>query len=164
MTNRNPSETTSYNRLGDDLRAAVAAGIVTEAQAAGILVLAQSRAGTRAAHSPEDEPFEFFRGFSEVFLAVGLSILLAGFVALLVWLGLSSGAFLVAPLVVAAPSRAASGSPAPATSIRAARRPRCARVDGPVRCADRRRRRRPCLQKCRFPEPRRCRSRQQARE
>ncbi|MEZ5911115.1 MAG: hypothetical protein R3D84_01900 [Paracoccaceae bacterium] len=101
MTNRNPSETTSYNRLGDDLRAAVAAGIVTEAQAAGILVLEQSRAGTRAAHSPEDEPFEFFRGFSEVFLAVGLSILLAGFVALLVWLGLSSGAFLVAPLVVA---------------------------------------------------------------
>jgi hypothetical protein len=84
----------------DDLRAAVAAGIVTEAQAAGISVLAQSRAGTRDAQVAEDEPFEFFRGFSEIFIAVGLTILLSGILALLSWVGFTSGAFLVVPLVM----------------------------------------------------------------
>ncbi|MEZ5777070.1 MAG: hypothetical protein R3E44_01775 [Paracoccaceae bacterium] len=86
----------------DDLRAAVAAGLMTEAQAAGFMVLAQSRAGTRAAQVAEDEPFEFFRGFSEIFIAVGLSILLSGILALLSWIGISSGAFLVVPLAMAA--------------------------------------------------------------
>lgn len=59
----------------DDLRAAVAAGVLTEAQAASLLVLAQDRAGQRAALPAEDEPFELFRGFAEVFVAVGLGIL-----------------------------------------------------------------------------------------
>lgn len=85
----------------DDLRAAVAAGIVTEAQAAAIIVLAQGRAGTRFALATEDEPFEFFRGFSEIFIAVGLSILLSGILALLSWVGLTSGLFLIVPLVMA---------------------------------------------------------------
>lgn len=62
----------------DDLRAAVAAGLLTEAQAAHLLVLAQERAGQRAALPAEDEPFELFRGFAEVFVAVGLGILFAG--------------------------------------------------------------------------------------
>ncbi|MDW4549129.1 hypothetical protein R5H32_07180 [Defluviimonas sp. D31] len=61
-----------------DLRAAVAAGIVTEAQAAAVTALAHDRAGKRAALAAEDEPFEFFKGFAEIFVATGLAILLGG--------------------------------------------------------------------------------------
>ncbi len=68
----------------DDLRAAVAAGHLTEAQAADVLALAQVRAGVRVA---EDEPFELFRGFSEIFVAVGLSILITGAFGLTALLG-----------------------------------------------------------------------------
>jgi hypothetical protein len=71
----------------DDLRAAVAAGIVTEAQAASLSALADSRAGRRAALPAEDEPFEFFRGFSEIFISIGLVILLSGVTALLAVIG-----------------------------------------------------------------------------
>jgi hypothetical protein len=71
----------------EDLRAAVAAGIIDEAQAARLRVLGEARAGTRAALPAEDEPFEFFRGFSEIFISIGLIILLTGVVALLGWLG-----------------------------------------------------------------------------
>lgn len=67
----------------DDLRAAVAAGIVTEAQAAELTALGHSRAGRRAALPQEDEPFEFFRGFAEIFVATGLAILLLGIGVLL---------------------------------------------------------------------------------
>ena len=66
----------------DDLRASVAAGIMTEAQAARILTLAQQRAGTRAMLSGDDEPFELFRGFSEIFISVGLVLLVTGFVGI----------------------------------------------------------------------------------
>lgn len=59
----------------EDLRAAVAAGQLSEAQAAGLKTLAETRAGMRQA---EDEPFELFRGFSEIFVTVGLGILIAG--------------------------------------------------------------------------------------
>ena len=71
----------------DDLRAAVAAGILTESQAASVTALAQSRAGQRAAMPAEDEPFEFFRGFSEIFVSIGLIILLVGIVSLLALVG-----------------------------------------------------------------------------
>jgi hypothetical protein len=71
----------------EDLRAAVAAGIVTEAQAASVKALADEREGRRALMPAEDEPFEFFRGFSEIFVSIGLVILLSGVVALLGWLG-----------------------------------------------------------------------------
>ncbi len=71
----------------EDLRAAVAAGIVTEAQAASLSALANSRAGRRAALPAEDEPFEFFRGFSEIFISIGLVILLSGVTALLAAFG-----------------------------------------------------------------------------
>lgn len=70
-----------------DLRAAVASGLVSEAQAAGIAALAHDRAGKRAALASEDEPFEFFRGFAEIFIAAGLSILLAGIALLLTIVG-----------------------------------------------------------------------------
>jgi hypothetical protein len=71
----------------DDLRAAVAAGIVTEAQAASLSALADMRAGRRGALPAEDEPFEFFRGFSEIFISIGLVILLSGVTALLAVVG-----------------------------------------------------------------------------
>lgn len=70
-----------------DLRSAVAAGIVTEAQAASIAALAHDRAGRRDALPREDEPFEFFRGFSEIFVSVGLIILLSGISLILGWFG-----------------------------------------------------------------------------
>ena len=83
-----------------DLRAAVAAGMLSEAQAASVTALAQDRAGMRAAMPAEDEPFEFFKGFSEIFISVGLVILLTGISATLALLG--GFAMLVAlPLVTA---------------------------------------------------------------
>lgn len=78
----------------DDLRAAVAAGLLTEAQAASVTALAQGRAGQRAGMPAEDEPFEFFRGFSEIFVSIGLVILLSGIAAMLAWFG--GGGLLVA--------------------------------------------------------------------
>lgn len=65
----------------DDLRAAVGAGILSEAQAARLAALAQERQGTRAALSRGDEPFELFKGFNEVFIVVGLAILAFGWIA-----------------------------------------------------------------------------------
>lgn len=66
-----------------DLRAAVAAGVLSEAQAARLTGLAAARRGARADLTPEDEPFELFKGFNEVFIVVGLVILATG------WLGVS---------------------------------------------------------------------------
>lgn len=84
-----------------DLRAAVAAGVVTEAQAAGLAAMAHDRAGRRASMPQEDEPFEFFKGFSEIFVSVGLVILLSGIGMLLIW---ASGAtiLILVPAICAA--------------------------------------------------------------
>jgi hypothetical protein len=71
----------------EDLRAAVAAGSITEAQAASILALATARASQRNGVSAEDEPFELFRGFAEIFLSLGLIILISGIIGLSVLLG-----------------------------------------------------------------------------
>lgn len=63
----------------DDLRAAVGAGLLSEAQAASLSALAQARAGRRAlAARQDDEPFELFRGFGEIFVALGVALLGAG--------------------------------------------------------------------------------------
>ncbi|MCY1126407.1 hypothetical protein OU426_06020 [Frigidibacter sp. RF13] len=70
-----------------DLRAAVQAGVMSEAQAAGLSALAATRQGKRAAMPAEDEPFEFFKGFSEIFVSLGLMILLSGISLLLAWFG-----------------------------------------------------------------------------
>ena len=59
-----------------DLRAAVGAGLLTEAQATGLAALGQSRRGLRA--HVGDEPFELFRGLNDVFVAVGVAALGAG--------------------------------------------------------------------------------------
>ncbi|WP_233488797.1 hypothetical protein [Rhodovulum sp. 12E13] len=67
----------------DDLRAAVAAGMISEAQAASVLALSEARAGVRERMEGRDEPFELFRGFNEIFIVVGLVILYAG------WMGVT---------------------------------------------------------------------------
>jgi hypothetical protein len=66
----------------DDLRAAVAAGIISEAQAASLTALLAKRAGARATLDPREEPFELFRGFNEIFIVVGLLILFGAWSAL----------------------------------------------------------------------------------
>lgn len=65
----------------DDLRAGVSAGIVSEAQAASLASLADSRRGAREDLTAGDEPFELFKGFNEIFIVVGLVILASGWVA-----------------------------------------------------------------------------------
>ena len=62
----------------DDIRAAVGSGLLTESQAASLTALAHSRKGAREGLDPGDEPFELFRGFNEVFVMIGLTILAAG--------------------------------------------------------------------------------------
>ncbi|MEM9248285.1 MAG: hypothetical protein AAGB05_06250 [Pseudomonadota bacterium] len=71
----------SLNR--DDLRAAVAAGMISEAQAASVLALSEQRQGVREKTAGLDEPFELFKGFNEIFIVVGLVILYAG------WMGIT---------------------------------------------------------------------------
>lgn len=65
----------------DDLRAAVQAGHLSEAQAARLIGLADARMTARQTAGAREEPFELFRGFNEIFIVVGLSILTGG------WLG-----------------------------------------------------------------------------
>ncbi|MFQ6546483.1 hypothetical protein AADZ90_000890 [Aestuariibius sp. 2305UL40-4] len=87
----------------DDLRAAVSAGAITEAQAARILTLAAERQGHLAATRPDEEPFELFKGFNEIFIVVGLVILAAGWVgvsAAIGWVDAGTGFFDVQGFVV----------------------------------------------------------------
>lgn len=65
----------------DDLRAAVASGVISEAQAAALTNLADVRRGVREATAQIEEPFELFRGFNEIFIVVGLIILYGGWLA-----------------------------------------------------------------------------------
>jgi hypothetical protein len=90
---------TAFTR--EDLRAAVAAGVLTEAQAASVTVLAEGRAGRRDTMPAEDEPFEFFRGFSEIFVSLGLVILMSGVALMLGWFG-GGGMLILVPFGVAA--------------------------------------------------------------
>ncbi len=82
----------------DDLRAAVAVGHLTEAQAAGLLALAAARHEGRAAMPPEDEPFELFRGFAEIFVTVGLAILIFGIFGLIWFMGGRTAFVLLIPV------------------------------------------------------------------
>ena len=66
----------------DDLRAAVGSGLISEAQAASLKSLSDSRRGAREALVPGDEPFELFRGFNEIFIVIGLFILTSGWVTM----------------------------------------------------------------------------------
>lgn len=69
----------------DDIRSAVQAGIVTESQAASLIAHAQSRHGYRDGMTRDEEPFEFFKGFAEIFVTVGLGLLFSGLFGVL-WL------------------------------------------------------------------------------
>jgi hypothetical protein len=71
----------------DDLRAAVASGLLSERQAADLISLSDSRRGARENLNPGDEPFELFKGFNEIFIVVGLLILSSG------WWGVSALVF-----------------------------------------------------------------------
>ena len=62
----------------DDIRAAVASGLLNEKQAAGLISLSDSRRGARENLAAGDEPFELFKGFNEIFIVVGLLILSVG--------------------------------------------------------------------------------------
>ena len=71
----------------DDIRAAVAANVISEEQAARLRVFAESRLGYRA-HMPEDdEPFELFKGFAEIFVTVGLGMLFTGIMVMAAFFG-----------------------------------------------------------------------------
>ena len=71
-------------RIGaNDIRMAVDAGIISDAQAASVTELVQLRNDERRRTSALEEPFELFRGFNEIFIVAGLLILAAG------WIGLS---------------------------------------------------------------------------
>lgn len=71
----------------DDIRAAVAANVISEGQAARLKVFAESRQGYRA-HMPEDdEPFELFKGFAEIFITVGLGMLFTGIMVMSAFFG-----------------------------------------------------------------------------
>lgn len=76
----------------NDLRAAVASGIITEAQAASVAALAARRITARP--GPDDEPFELFRGFAEIFIALGLFILIAGVLGLYIYFASTQGIFI----------------------------------------------------------------------
>lgn len=62
----------------DDIRAAVASGLLSEKQAAGLIALSDSRRGAREDLAVGDEPFELFKGFNEIFIVIGLLILSIG--------------------------------------------------------------------------------------
>ncbi len=77
----------------NDIRAAVAANILTEEQASRLTIFAESRLGFRDHMLVDDEPFELFKGFAEIFVTVGLGMLFSGG---LVWLIASQGNYFVA--------------------------------------------------------------------
>ncbi|MEM9716302.1 MAG: hypothetical protein AAF826_07275 [Pseudomonadota bacterium] len=62
----------------DDIQASVSSGLITEEQAAGIIALAEEREGIRQSTTGVDEPFELFKGFNEVFIIAGLTLLYLG--------------------------------------------------------------------------------------
>jgi hypothetical protein len=74
---------------GKDLRAAVASGLITEAQAAGLLGMAEQRRVARETVQPTEEPFVLFKGFNEIFIVIGLSILFGGWAAVTALFGAS---------------------------------------------------------------------------
>ncbi|MFV0492338.1 MAG: hypothetical protein ACK5M4_11015 [Pseudorhodobacter sp.] len=66
----------------EDLRAAVGQGIVTAEQAASLIALASNRRNAVESAAPGEEPFTLFRGFNEIFIVVGLTILFSAWSAL----------------------------------------------------------------------------------
>ena len=73
----------------DDLRAAVAKGIVTEGQEAQLIAFGDARRAAKAGVTAVEEPFVLFKGFNEIFVVVGLSILFTGWCGVAVLFGLN---------------------------------------------------------------------------
>ncbi|WP_298259419.1 hypothetical protein [uncultured Litoreibacter sp.] len=71
----------------DDLRAAVSSGVLDETQASKLMILSDQRQGYRANMIGDDEPFELFKGFAEIFVTVGLGLLMTGLLSLSALLG-----------------------------------------------------------------------------
>ncbi len=83
----------------DDIRAAVGAGILDEVQATRLLALGEARLGQRETLAPDDEPFELFRGFAEIFVSLGIILLFSG---ILTFAAMSQGAWTTAVAAVLA--------------------------------------------------------------
>lgn len=75
----------------DDLRRAVASGVIDEETAARLQAFSGSLESARSEIAVEDEPFEFFRGFGEIFIAVGLILLLGALQAFSMLISLGDG-------------------------------------------------------------------------
>lgn len=76
----------------EDLRAAVTRGILTEGQSAQLIALSEARRAARDKVEPVEEPFVLFKGFNEIFVVVGLTILFLGWVGVATLMGLNSEA------------------------------------------------------------------------
>ena len=70
-----------------DLRAAVQRGLITEAQAAALTGMADARMQARAQVAEGEEPFVLFKGFNEIFIVIGLSILFSGWTVVAMAMG-----------------------------------------------------------------------------
>lgn len=73
----------------DDLRAAVAKGIVTETQSAQLIAFTEARRMAQDTLTPVEEPFVLFKGFNEIFVVVGLVILFTGWCGVAMLFGLN---------------------------------------------------------------------------
>lgn len=76
----------------EDLRAAVTRGILTEVQTAQLIALSEARRAAKDKVEPVEEPFVLFKGFNEIFVVVGLTILFLGWVGVATLMGLNSEA------------------------------------------------------------------------
>ena len=83
----------------DDIRAGVAAGVIDEVQASRLIAIANDRLGYRQNMGAEDEPFELFKGFSEIFVTVGLGILYGGFMAVAMLVGNPAAVFVLSAVI-----------------------------------------------------------------
>ncbi len=86
----------------DDIRAGVAAGVINEAQAANLIAIANKRRGFRQNMGAEDEPFELFKGFSEIFVTVGLAILYGGMMSVAMLTGSPLAVFVISAALTVA--------------------------------------------------------------
>lgn len=75
----------------EDLKAAVASGLLTERQAAGLRNLSNHRRSVREAVNAGDEPFELFRGFNEIFIVAGLATLAVGWIGIVAAWAIATG-------------------------------------------------------------------------
>ena len=76
----------------DNIRSALQAGFLNEAQAAWFISNHKTRFGYRDIMSKDDEPFEFFKRFTEIFVTTSLGLLTSGMIGLTALFGSASWA------------------------------------------------------------------------